>query len=127
MSITRNERDQLKALSKEVFGVSSKYQRFLDGVSETITHEVEEEVPGEGDAPATTRKVRVPTLSPTGSKQTRMKIYTVQETLDLLLGFKAQRDTFIKAQVDLQIEQAAKKEQEELQKKVQDELAGSCA
>lgn len=123
--LNRNERDQLKALSKEVFGVSSKYQRFLEGVAEVITHEVDEEVPG--DAPATTRKVRVPTLTANGVKQTRIKRYTFQETLDLLLSFKAQRDAMSKAQLDQQAAAAAKKVQDELQKKVQDELAGSCA
>lgn len=125
--LNRNERDQLKALSKEVFGVSSRYQRFLEGVAEVITHEVDEEVPGDGDAPATTRKVRVPTLTANGVKQTRIKRYTFQETLDLLLSFKAQRDAMIKAQLDQQAAAAAKKAQAELQKKVQDELAGSCA
>lgn len=123
-TLSREEREELKALSKEVFGVSSKYQRFLDGVQQVVTEEIEEEVPGDDGAEPTTRKVTVPKIRD-GKKSMVLKKYTVEETKELLLKFKAQRDQLIADHQAKQAEDKAKAEAAALQKKVQDELAGS--
>lgn len=105
MDITRQERKELDALSLEVFGVSSKWQRFFKGIPELITKTVVETIPGEKDAPDTTREVQVPVLIGT-AKQYKTRAYSIQEVRDLLLNAKKQRD----------IQLAKFKELEELKK-----------
>lgn len=122
---TKAEREELKSLSKEVFGVSSKYQVFLKGRYEVVTKEVEEEVPGENGAEPTKRTVRVPVLEPNGAKRMFLKRYSIEETLNLLRGFKVQKDAFMEQQKAAQAEAAKKQAEAELQNKVQQELAGS--
>lgn len=125
MNITRVEREELKALSKEIFGKTSAYQRFLNGVPEVITKTVTEEVPGENGAEPTKKEVKVPVLM-NGVKQSRIKYYSVQEVKELLVGFKKQLDDFKAEQLKMQTEAKLKKEQEQLQKQVQEQAHGSA-
>lgn len=124
--LTRAQREELKALSKEVFGVSSKYQKLMDGVRETVTKEVEEEVPGEDGAEPTKRTVKVAVLDEQGIKKTVIKRYSFEEVRDLLLGFKTKLEAFRAEQMKAQEEAAAKKAQEELQSEVHKKLSGSA-
>ena len=126
MNITRAEREELKALSKEIFGKSSKYQMFLDGIPEVITKTTIEEVPGENGAPATTKEVKVPVLY-NGVKQSRIRYFSVEETKAELLKMKAQLDDIRAQMKKQQEEQEAKKAADELAKKVQEDASGSAA
>jgi hypothetical protein len=88
MDITREQREQLKALSTEVFGVASKYQKLYDQ-KELVTSKTVEIVPGENGQPDTTKEVEVPVLyNDNGVKQYRMKYRSTEEVLQLLLEFK---------------------------------------
>lgn len=116
MNITRAEREELNALSKEVFNVSSKWQKFFKGVPELVTKTITETVPGDNGAPDTTREVVVPVLLD-GAKQYRVKAYSAEECKKLLLDAKRQRDEYL----------AKLKEQQqlaEIAKKVQEQAAG---
>ena len=114
--ITRKEREELNALSKEVFNVSSKWQKFFKGVPELVTKTVKEVVPGDKGAPDTEKEVVVPVLLD-GAKQYKTRSYSVEEIKKLLLDAKAQRDAYL-AKVK------ADKELAELQKKIQEQAAG---
>lgn len=123
MDITRAEREELNALSKAVFGVSSKWKKILDnGTSELVTMEKVEEVPGENGAPATTKTVKVPVLTSYGAKQFQQKYYTLTEVKELLLKAKKQLDDFNAAMKKQREEEESKKKLEQQAK----EAAGSA-
>jgi hypothetical protein len=108
MFIEREVREELKALSTAIFGVSSRWQKILKGNTYLATREVEEEVPAEFKTvknedgtesqvevkPAEKRKVQVPMLTEQGAQYKTMKYYTVQEVLELLREFKKNVDAF---------------------------------
>lgn len=116
MNITRKDREELNALSKEVFNVSSKWQKFFRGVPELVTKTVKETVPGDNGAPDTEKEVVVPVLLD-GAKQYKTKAYSIEDCRKLLLDAKKRRDEYL----------AKIKEQQalaEVQKKVQEQAAG---
>lgn len=127
--LSRDERTELKRLSKELMGASSKWQKFVDGVPQEITREVEEVVPGENGEPDTTRKVTVPVLV-NGVKQTFIKRFTQREVLDLLVEFKVKRELALaqrKALLEAQAKALAQKEAEEKLMKEIEAASGSSA
>lgn len=121
MFIERKIREELNALSKEVFGVASRWQKFIDGVKEPVTRKVIENVPGENGAPDTVREMNV--QIPYGDSkipQYVIKQYTPQETKELLVKMKKQRDEYF----------AKMKEQQDLKKateRVQELASGRSA
>lgn len=117
-------RNELKALSKEVFGSESKYRKLYEG-KELISRKQSEVVPGENGEPDTTKVVDVPVLM-NGTKQFRVIYRTTDEVLTMLRDFKAKRDEIL-AQMKAQQEADKKaKEESELAKKVQENLGGSA-
>ena len=115
--MTRKEREELNALCKEVFGVSSKWQKLHKGVPELVTKTITETVPGEKGAPDTTKEVIVPVLEANGAKRYKVKFYSFEELKKMVLDAKKQRDDYmakIKAAQDL----AA------LEKKIHEQAAG---
>lgn len=121
---SRAVREALKALSLEVFGKSSRYQKLFE-YDHVKTHKIKETVPGENGAPDTEVEKEVPLLF-NGSKQSVRKYRSVEEVMQLMLDFKAKRDEFV-AQMKAQQEEAKKKAEAEAQaKKVQEELGGSA-
>lgn len=121
---TRAQREEMKALSLEIFGKTSRYSK-LFVYDDVLTHEVDEVVPGENGAEDTTKKVRVPLLF-NGSKQSRRKYRNVEEVIQLLRDFKGKRDEFLAQMKAQQAEAAAKKEADLAAKKLQEELGGSA-
>lgn len=127
MQMTREERMKLNALSLEVFGTTSRWQKMVDaGHKELVTEEVEETVPAEKEGEeATKRKVQVPVLTKTGGQQFTWKRYTVESILEFMTERKKQIDN-IHAQIKKhQEEAAAKKQEDELSKRVHEEIAGN--
>ncbi len=120
MYVDRKIREELNALSKEIFGVSSKWQKLVDGVYQTVTRDVEEAVPAEFETQknqdgtetqvqvkaATTRTVKVPvpfldkngrdTSNSKGYKA--IKRYTLEEIHAQLLDMKTQLDIYKQVQ-----------------------------
>lgn len=122
---SREQREQMKALSMEIFGKSSRYQKFYEQ-EELVTRTAVETVPGENGAADTNKEVNIPVLSANGTKQYRIKYRTADEVLQLLQEFKAKRDAFIEQMKAQQEAEKVKKEAEELAKKVQEDLSGSA-
>lgn len=121
---SREERETLKALSKEIFGSPSRYQKLYE-YDQVKTHKIKETVPGENGAPDTEVEKEVPLLF-NGSKQSVRKYRTTEEVLKLMLDFKGKRDEYLaKVKAD-QEEAKAKKAEQELQQKIQNELGGSA-
>lgn len=123
---TREQREQMKALSQEIFGASSKWQK-LYKYDEVLTQTVTETVPGVDGAPDTTKEVKLPVfVEGTKVKQISRKYRTTQEVLELLLSFKEKRDAYIANMKKLQAEALAKRQADEAAKKLQADLAGSA-
>lgn len=121
---SREEREQLKALSKELFGSPSRYQKLYQ-YDQVKTHKIKESVPGVDGAPDTEVEKEVPLLY-NGSKQSVRKYRTTEEVLQLMLDFKVKRDEYMAQVKKAQEEQKAKEEADKLAKKVQEDLGGSA-
>jgi len=122
------ERNYLKALSKEVYGSSSKAKKLIEeGFSELLTEETTEYVPGKTEEEeGTTRQVRVPLKRIDGAFQSVTKHHTTESVKTTMLFIKAKRDE-IRALIKKQQEEAdAKRKQAELTNQVQQQLAGSA-
>ena len=134
MYVDRELRTQLNALSKELFGVQSRWQKLLES-SETVTREVDEEVPAVTEtrknddgtetvvevSPATTKKVQVAVLvnpnpldakNPNGRPYKVAKRRTPEEVLEMLTNMKVQFDEF---KAKMAAEQKAQKEAKDAQ------------
>ena len=123
--LTRNEKEELNALSKDVFGSSSRWQKLVDrGSMELVTEKVTEFVPAEiSENEGTTREVQVPLKRKDGANQYAVKRHTVESIREYMVQRKTMLDQ-VRAEVKrLQDEAKAK---EELIKKVGDELQGSA-
>lgn len=127
MDIPRQTREELNALSKEVFGVPSRWQKLLrNGSKYLVTKKTTEEVPGkDGEAP-TTKEIEVPVLTEYGAKQYRQKYYTVDDIRTLLLEAKAKMDEMRATVKKQQEEQAALKAKQELEDKIKEDAQGSA-
>lgn len=131
--LNRKERNELDALSKEVFGSSSRWQKLvLKGHPEIITEEKVETVPPEkeGEQP-TEKKINVPVKttfakSGEGSNQYTTKHYSVESIKTLMLEQKAQMDQ-IRATIQKHQEEAkAAKEAELKAQRIHETMAGSA-
>lgn len=126
--VDRKTRLELNALSKDVFGVSSKWQKLVEkGYLEEVTEEVTETVPAEkeGDAP-TTKTVRVPVLTASGGKQSVLKRYTVDSVREFLLE-RQKSLNILRALLKKQHEEKLAKAKEEAEaKKLNAEHGGSA-
>lgn len=124
----RQTREEMNALSKEVFGASSRWQKLLTkGYPKLLTEEVEETVPAEkeGEEPKVI-KVQKPVLRADGAKQSVQAYHTVESVKEMMLALKVKRDEFLAMIAQQQKEQEEAKKKAELQEKVQSELAGAA-
>lgn len=124
---TREQREQMKNLSLEVFGKSSRYKKLFE-YNHVLTHKVKEVVPGENGAPDTEKEVEVPLYAKgtTKVKQSVRKYRSVEEVIELLMNFQAQRMAFMAQMKQQQEEARAKKAADDQLKKLQEELNGSA-
>lgn len=126
--VDRKTRLELNALSKDVFGVSSKWQKLVEkGYAELITEEVTETVPPEkeGDQP-TTKTTNVPVLTESGGQQSILKRHTVESVREFMLERKKSLD-ILRALLKKQHEdRLAKAKEEEQAKKLNEENAGNA-
>lgn len=125
--ISKELKEELKTLSKEVFGSSSRYQKILDrGMLQPLTEEVTEYVPGETDEDeGFTRQVQVP-VKRNGMDVSVTKRPTPEELKQIMLDMKAKREAFLEQLKKMQEEAKTKKALEEHQKQVAKELEGSA-
>lgn len=121
-------RQKLNALSKEVFGSSSRWQKLVNtGHLELLTQEVNETVPSdvEGGEP-TVQKVNKPILTKTGAQQKVNKRYTVESVVELMLDIKKKREEYLEKMKSLQAEAKAAQAKAELIKQIHADAAGSA-
>jgi glycyl-tRNA synthetase beta subunit len=124
----RQTREEMNALSKEVFGASSRWQKLVrKGYSKVVTRQVEETVPAEkeGEEPKTIM-VDKPVLTESGAKQLTQHFHTEESVLELMKNLKAQRDTYFAAVKKAQDDQKAAKDKQALMEKIQHQAAGSA-
>lgn len=127
MSLNRTQREELKALSKEVFGASSRYSKLINqGYSELVTEEISEIVPGEDGKPDTERMVQVPVKRADGALQYIHKYHTEESVMEYMKQCKVTLDNFKAQMAKKAADEQAKKAQEEANKKAQEELSGSA-
>ena len=120
---TKAIRKELDALSKEVYGTTSRWQKLINqGYKELVTEEKEETIPPEkeGDEP-TTRTVKVPVLK-NGSQQYVVKRYDESNIKEHLLEQKKHLDNLREQLKKLQEEQARLRKEEE-EKRLAEEQA----
>jgi hypothetical protein len=126
--LSHAEREELKTLSKEVYGASSRAKKLIDqGYAELLTEETTEYVPGktEGEE-GTTRTVKIPLKRKDGAKQSVITRHTVDSIKAEMLDRKAKLDeirAIIKKQQD---EAKEKKAKDQLAQHVHERLAGSA-
>lgn len=119
MDIPRELREEMNALSKEVFGVPSKWQKLLrKGTMNLQTKEITEVVPGEEGKEPTTKKSTVAKLNEHGAKYSVQKYYTVEEIKKIMLDAKAAMQAARDAQ-------EARKKQLELERSVHEQASGT--
>lgn len=129
-TVSPEKREQLNALSKEVYGASSRWCKLVDkGRLEIQTEEVTEVVPAEKEGEAdTTRKVKIP-LRYNDSPKTVIyakRRLTLDEVEAEMIERKAQIDAFKAAIAKAQEEERKAKEQAQLEKNVAEHLTGSA-
>ena len=126
--LTKDEKVELGALSREVFGSSSKWLKMIDkGVTELVTEEVTEFVPSaDEDGEGTTRQVNVPVKAKNGALQYRIKRHTVDSIKSNMLTLKAQIEAFKTVLAKMRAEQDAAKAASELADKVHQHVGGSA-
>lgn len=123
MNITKQEREELNTLSKEIFGVSSRWQK-LETVVKPVMREVTEEVPGENGAESTTQTKSVAVIE-NGARKLQTKINSYEDIKGILLEMKERLDNFKALQKQQALEAQVAKLKEETTKRVQEQLSGS--
>jgi len=112
MYLTKEEREELSTLSKEVFGTRNQWQKMINkGHPELITRKVVKDVANEAGE-ITQEESTEPILTSSGRQQFSTKYYTVESVKEHMLALKKQRDEII-AMINKQNEERkAKAEQE---------------
>lgn len=125
MNVTRKDREFLNTLSKEVYGVSSRWAKIVrDGVTELVTQELSEIVPGVDGAPDTEKTVKVPVKREDGALQSTIKRFSVEDVKVLMVERKIKLDEF-KALVEKNKKEVAARKA--LNAKIAREASGSAA
>ena len=94
--MNRQTREELNALSQEVFGASSRWQKLLNkGYSKLVTVEVLETVPSEkeGEEPQTVKVTRPVLLN--GVPQSTQERHTEESIREAMLDLKQKRDEYL--------------------------------
>lgn len=125
MEINRKQRQELNALSKEVFGTSSRWQKVVDkGYLELLTEEKEVEYPSTTGGENVKNMTKVPVLTSFGAQQIKRIYHTVESIKEYMLEQKKAMDN-VRAQIaQIQEQERKKKEQEALALKLNQENAG---
>lgn len=127
MDITYQERKELNALSKEIFGSSSRWKKILDkGLPELVTHKVAKTETIDGVE--TTKEVEEALLAPNTTKvrQYTQKYYTLETLTAWMKDLKQKRDEYLAKVKKEEEERKAKEEQDKMLNKTHEEFGGSA-
>ena len=128
MQLDSQTREELEALSKEVFGTTSRYQTLMTkGESLPVTFTVTELVPGVDGAEDTTREVEVNETVP-GSKVLRLKhvYHTVESVRKRMLDIKSKQDQYRALVAQMEANKKAEQDKAKRLQDVQGQLGGSA-
>lgn len=125
--LTSEQKASFCALSKELFGATSRWIKLIEfGRMEQVTEEVTEFVPGEKEEDeGTTRQVQVP-VKHKGVNLNRIHRFTVDEVEHYMSNLKVQLEAIKTAMERQKEEQVRAKAQKELADQELAEAAGSA-
>jgi len=127
MNISRDNRKLLDALSTEVFGTSSRWQKLVNkGYYEVVTEKKTETVPGVDGAPDTTKEVDVPVLTASGGQQMVKKYHTPESISLVMSDMLEQKRLWLEGMRKAEAEKKAKEDADALNKQVQEASGGSA-
>lgn len=127
--LTHEEKAELNALSKDVYGASSRWQKLITkGYAKLLTEEVTEYVPNPEDESkeGTERKVQMPVLRKDGAKQSVQTYHTVDSIKAEMVDRKAKLDEIRAILKKQQDDAREKQEKEQLSKQVHQDLSGTA-
>lgn len=125
-SLSREERQELNALSKEVFGATSKWLKYINqGHPVKATTTVKESVPQDDGTEKLVEK-QVAKLLPHGAEYRIMKYYTISEVKAMMLDLKEKITAFKEMLKQQEVERQAKETAAKLAKAVQSQAGGSA-
>jgi uncharacterized protein YdiU (UPF0061 family) len=126
MNISRELKEELSQLSKDVFGSRSRWIKLVEkGYDELETEEVEQEVPGKDGAPPTKQTVSKPKLRK-GVPYYVRKRHTVESIKALMLDRKEKIKQFNELLAQMKKDQEKQAAEKKLIEKVQEEAAGGA-
>lgn len=128
MEMNRNTRKELDALSKNVFGTSSRWQKLIvKGYKELLTEDKEETIPPEKEGDEPTKKiVKTPVLNEFGMHRYIVKYHTIESIKEFLVEQKKQIDD-LKEQIKKHQEELKAKKEADLQAKKLNEVNSGSA
>lgn len=129
MNITKQMRQELGVLSKDVFGSSSRWEKLVDrGYTDAVTQEVDEVVPAEkeGDEPTTKKTRQLVSATKNGGTLYRLYFHDVDSIKTYMLERKVQLDNIREMMRKSQEEAKQKAVDAEEAKKLQDKVGGSA-
>lgn len=108
MNVDRETKEQLNALSKEVFGSASRWVKLVEkGYQKLVTEEVEETIPAdENGENGGVNVVQKPVLTGSGGKQFTTERHTVDSVRTLMQNLKKQRDDYFAAVAKAKVQAA---------------------
>jgi hypothetical protein len=120
MYLSKEEREELSNLSKEVFGTRSRWQKMVErGSSELLTRKTIKEVANEaGDI--THQETEEAILTTSGRQQFITKHHTIDSVREYMVSLKKQRDEII-AMINKQNEESKAKAEAEKAKAEQEQ------
>jgi predicted PolB exonuclease-like 3'-5' exonuclease len=126
--LTKAQREELKALSKEVFGSSSRYQKLMGkGYMEMLTEELSEIVPGEKEGdPDVEKMVKIPVKTADGALQYVQKYHTAESVKAYMEQCRVTIEKFKADMAKKEVEEKAKKEQVQANMEAHQKLGGSA-
>lgn len=127
-TLSSTEKAELNALSKEVFGATSRWQKLVnDGYSRLLTEKVQELVPSEKEGQeGRTVESDAPVKRADGAYQSVLTRHTVESIRTYMAERKAQLDSIRAAMKKNYDDAQAQKAKEALAMKIHEELQGSA-
>lgn len=107
MYIDRKTKEELNALSKSVFGTTSKWRKMMElGVSEIVQEDTKKLVVKDGKEEYET--IKTPVMHKDQLVVNRLKRYTIDEVREFMLMVKDRQEQFREAMKRVEEEQKAK-------------------
>lgn len=125
MYVDKETREELTALSKEVFGSTTKWKKILDeGTIELVTRKTTQKVKNAAGIEED-QEITVPVLM-NGVRQFTSKYFTLETLKEFMLDLKVKRDEFVKMIEEQQKAQKEAAEKAKLAESINSDAGGSA-